>query len=123
MVGPADRGGGGRAGRVVMFTLGEPGVDELGVVDGMLVDRAFGAGASRWSWRPSTTWSGPAPTVTGLWRPRGRRPWPQIFLPKKRKKKAAGAAQHCRCPGGGRARTVLRGAAGGGAGRARGVPA
>jgi UDP-N-acetylmuramoylalanine--D-glutamate ligase len=31
------------AGRVVMFTLGEPAVDELGVVDGMLVDRAFGA--------------------------------------------------------------------------------
>jgi UDP-N-acetylmuramoylalanine--D-glutamate ligase len=33
-----------RAGRVVMFTLGEPGVDELGVVDEMLVDRAFGGG-------------------------------------------------------------------------------
>ena len=27
-----------------MFTLGEPGVDELGVVDGMRVDRAFGGG-------------------------------------------------------------------------------
>jgi UDP-N-acetylmuramoylalanine--D-glutamate ligase len=30
------------AGRTVMFTLGEPGIDELGVVDGMLADRAFG---------------------------------------------------------------------------------
>jgi UDP-N-acetylmuramoylalanine--D-glutamate ligase len=34
----------GRAGRVVMFTLTEPGPGELGVSGGMLLDRAFGAG-------------------------------------------------------------------------------
>jgi UDP-N-acetylmuramoylalanine--D-glutamate ligase len=33
-----------RAGRVVMFSLSEPGAGELGVGDGMLLDRAFGAG-------------------------------------------------------------------------------
>ena len=34
----------GRAGRVVMFSLGEPASGELGVAGGELVDRAFGSG-------------------------------------------------------------------------------
>lgn len=34
----------GRAGRVVMFSLGEPAFGEFGVVGGRLVDRAFGPG-------------------------------------------------------------------------------
>jgi UDP-N-acetylmuramoylalanine--D-glutamate ligase len=38
------RGERGRAGRAVMFSLSEPGAGELGVGDGMLLDRAFGAG-------------------------------------------------------------------------------
>ncbi len=38
----AEAGRTGKAGRVVMFTLGEPGPGELGVADGYLVDRAFG---------------------------------------------------------------------------------
>jgi UDP-N-acetylmuramoylalanine--D-glutamate ligase len=36
----------GRAGRVVMFRLGEPGPGELGVAGGYLVDRAFGGPAA-----------------------------------------------------------------------------
>jgi UDP-N-acetylmuramoylalanine--D-glutamate ligase len=39
----AEAGQGGRAGRVVMFSLREPGPGEFGVAGGMLVDRAFGA--------------------------------------------------------------------------------
>ncbi len=40
----AEAGRDGRAARVVMFSLGEPGPDALGVVGGSLVDRAFGPG-------------------------------------------------------------------------------
>jgi|HubBroStandDraft_1064217.scaffolds.fasta_scaffold07664_3 UDP-N-acetylmuramoylalanine--D-glutamate ligase len=39
----ASAGRAGRAGRVVMFRLGEPALGELGVADGYLFDRAFGA--------------------------------------------------------------------------------
>ena len=38
-----EAGRNGKADRVVMFTLGEPGPGELGISDGYLVDRAFGS--------------------------------------------------------------------------------
>ena len=33
--------------RVVSFTIGEPGADQLGVTDGRLIDRAFGDGSAQ----------------------------------------------------------------------------
>jgi UDP-N-acetylmuramoylalanine--D-glutamate ligase len=49
----ARAGAAGRASRVAMFRLGEPGAGELGVTDGFLVDRAFGEALARGSAEPS----------------------------------------------------------------------